>query len=103
MPPWLYAVARYVYPLPALVTLLPTVLLVLALMNGASGAVLASAWVAQGVTALFWIGVYTYSGLSPVWALTYPLGAVVFGWILGEAAWRGDKVQWKGRSYVSKS
>jgi chlorobactene glucosyltransferase len=103
LPPLIYAVARYVYPLPALVTLLPTVLLVLALLNGASGAVLASAWVAQGVTALFWIGVYTYSGLSIVWALTYPLGAVVFGWILGEAAWRGDKVQWKGRSYVSKS
>lgn len=103
MPPWLYAVARYVYPLPAVVTLLPTVLVVLALLNDASAPVLTAAWIAQGVTALFWVGVYSFSGLSPLWALSYPLGAAVFGWILGEAAWRGDKVEWKGRRYVSKS
>jgi chlorobactene glucosyltransferase len=103
MPPWLHAVARYVYPLPALMTLLPTVLLVAALAGGAGGGVLAAAAIAQGVTALFWLGIYRYTQLSSVWALSYPLAAIVFGWILGEAAWRGSAVTWKGRAYESRS
>jgi chlorobactene glucosyltransferase len=94
---------RFVYPMPAIVALLPTIALVSALATGASGAVVTAAAIAQGVTLAFWIGVYTFSHLSPMWALSYPLAAVVFGWILGEAAWRGGQVEWKGRQYVSKS
>jgi len=99
----LQPVYRVIYPLPAIVALLPTMFLANALLSGASPVVVTALWIAQAVTMLFWIGVYSFSGLSAVWALTYPLAAIVFGWILGEAAWKGDKVEWKGRQYVSKS
>ena len=52
---------------------------------------------------LFWIGAFLYARLNPLWALSYPLGAVVFAWILAEAAWNGSRVSWKGRAYVSRS
>jgi chlorobactene glucosyltransferase len=94
---------RVIFPLPALVALLPTVVLNAVLVGGAAPSVVTAAWIAQAVTMLYWIGVYTFSRLAPWWALTYPLAAVVFAWMLGEAAWRGARVEWKGRQYVSKS
>jgi chlorobactene glucosyltransferase len=94
---------RVIFPLPALVALLPTAVLLAVLVGDASPSIVTAAWVAQGVTLLFWIGVYTFSHLAPWWALTYPLAAMVFAWMLGEAAWRGARVEWKGRHYVSKS
>lgn len=97
------ALLRVLFPLPPLVPLLPLVVLALgglgvwgdwALWFGAT-ATLASAG--------FWMGVYGYARISPLWGLSYPLAAVTFSSICAGAAWRGNRVEWKGRGYHSES
>jgi len=92
----------FVLPLAALLPIVP----VIAFLLGWSGllgteAIWFAAVTAPG-TLLFWMGIYAFSRTSPFWALLHPLGAVVFGWICAEAAWRGSHVTWKGRAYVSR-
>jgi len=96
-------VYRLVYPLPALVALVPTVALILGLSGLAGASTLWFGIVAGTANLLFWFGVYSFSRLHPLWALTHPLAALVFAWILAEAAWKGSRVEWKGRAYVSRS
>lgn len=93
----------FVFPLPALVALVPTVAFVLGATGLAGPGTLLFGTAAGSVNLLFWIGVYVFSRLNPLWALLHPLGAVVFAWILAESAWKGSRVEWKGRAYVSKS
>ena len=57
--------------------------------------------IAGTVNLLFWIGVSVFSGLNPLWGLTHPLASVVFSGICAEAAWKGSRVEWKGRRYES--
>jgi hypothetical protein len=47
--------------------------------------------------------VYRAAGIPAWWGFGFPLAAVVFAWICAEAAWRGSRVEWKGRRYVSRS
>jgi chlorobactene glucosyltransferase len=98
-----WAVIRVVYPVPALVVLVPTVALILGLSGLAGANVLWFGVIVGSANLLFWVGVYRFSELPAYWALTHPLAALVFGWILAEAAWRGSRVEWKGRAYVSRS
>ncbi|MBX3131979.1 MAG: hypothetical protein KF689_01160 [Gemmatimonadaceae bacterium] len=58
---------------------------------------------AGAFTFVYYAGVYAFSRLNPLWGLLYPLAAVTFSWICAEAAWRGSRVEWKGRGYVSRS
>jgi hypothetical protein len=37
--------------------------------------------------------------MSPLWALTFPLGASVLLYIFVRALARGSRVEWKGREY----
>jgi hypothetical protein len=38
----------------------------------------------------------------PFWyAFLHPLGAAIATWIFLKAAWQGDKVTWKARSYTA--
>ena len=91
----------FIFPVPALVPLVP-----LAVLGLASAGVLgAGAWWFGAITStanlLFWSGIYSFSGLNPLWALLQPVGSLVFAGICTEAAWRGSRVEWKGREYVS--
>lgn len=92
----------WVFPLPALLPLLPLVCLWLGLEGVWGGGALLFGAITAPATLLYYAGSYGYSRLNPLWALTYPLASLVFGWICLEAAWRGSKVQWKGRVYVSR-
>lgn len=92
----------WIFPLPALVPLLPNILLALGLTGVLGESALLFGAVTAPVTLLYYAGVYAYARLNPLWALTYPLAAVTFSWICAEAAWRGSKVEWKGRGYVSR-
>lgn len=92
----------WIFPLPALVPLLPLLLLALGLGGALGEGALVFGLIAAPVTLLFYAGVYAYARLNPLWALLYPLAAVTFSWICAEAAWRGSKVEWKGRGYVSR-
>jgi len=101
--PFSRRILPFIFPLPALVPLVLTVALALALAGVLGPGALLFGSFAGGVNLLFWIGVYGYSRLNPLWGLLHPLAAIVFAWILAEAAWRGSRVSWKGRDYVSRS
>lgn len=93
----------FVLPLPPLVPAVPLLAFVLASL----GVLGAGAWwfgvIALASNLLFWGGVYAFSRQNPLWALLHPLGAITFSAICVEAAWKGSRVEWKGRRYESRS
>ncbi|MBL8996587.1 MAG: glycosyltransferase [Gemmatimonadetes bacterium] len=100
--PVLQRLLPFIYPLFAVPPMLPAVAFLLG-WSGllGEGAIWFAAVTAPGHLA-FWMGVYAYSRISPLWAVLHPLGALVFGWIFAESAWRGSRVEWKGREYLSQ-
>lgn len=92
----------FIFPLPAFVALIPTVTLVLGLTGAAGPGTLFFGVVSSVTSMTFWVGAFLYARLNPLWSLTHPLAALVFAWILAEAAWNGSRVSWKGRAYVSR-
>jgi len=93
----------FIFPLPGLVPLIPLVFLLLGALDVLGPGALLFGSVATVATLLFWMGVYAYSRLNPLWAFCFPLAAIVFSAISAEAAWRGNRVSWKGRAYQSRS
>jgi len=93
----------FFFPLPALVPLIPPTLLLLGALGVLGPGAMLFGSVATAATLLFWMGVYAYARLNPLWAFCFPLAAVVFAAISAEAAWRGNWVSWKGRAYQSRS
>jgi chlorobactene glucosyltransferase len=93
----------FIFPLPALVALVPTVAFALGAAGLGGPGMLWFGILAGSANLLFWIGVYAFSKLNPLWALLHPLAALVVAWILAESAWRGSRVAWKGRQYLSRS
>jgi chlorobactene glucosyltransferase len=96
---------RAVYPVLLLalpiVGLAPPIVLLIA----ATGA-LASAWLVWSasvvaVSLLFWAAIYRFMGESVFYALLYPLGLVMLFYIALGAVTRGQRVQWKDRTYMS--
>ena len=93
--------------------LLPVLLIVVPMMNFAPAAtLLASAIVSVPATVVLWARVCTIAlagwwaflytrafRLSPLYALTLPLGAVMVLFIVARATVRGRGVEWKGRRY----
>ena len=97
--------ARALHPLlllaaPAFLLLPPAVLLLAALGVGDRASHLAAA-IAAGLTLAWWALVYAVIGLSPLYALAYPLGSAVLLYIMVAAIARGPRVAWKGREYVT--
>ncbi len=92
----------WIFPLPALVPALPVLCLVLGALGLWSEGALVFGLIAGAANLVFYAGVYGFARLNPLWALLHPLAAVTFSWICAEAAWRGSKVEWKGRGYVSR-
>lgn len=58
-------------------------------------------WIALGATVLFWAAVYVRIKLSPLWALAFPAGALLYAVIALQAIARGQRVEWRGREYRS--
>ena len=60
-----------------------------------------AAWAGVAAAAMlgYWAVGYHKLRLSPLYALAYPLGALVLLWIVVGAVARGTRVQWKGRRY----
>ena len=100
-------VGRALFPLalvvPALLMLAPPLVLLLALLGGAFGAT-ATLWaaIATAASLAWWIFVYAWLGLSPLWAALYPLGATMMLWIMLRGIARGRRVAWKGREYLAR-
>jgi multidrug transporter EmrE-like cation transporter len=54
-----------------------------------------------GVSLLFWAAIYRFMGESVAYALLYPLGLATLFYIAVGAVFRGQRVEWKDRTYVS--
>ena len=98
-------VGRVLFPLlllfPPVLSLLPPLLVLLGLAGLTDAFTLQWAGVATLLLAGWWALVYRRLGQPVGWALTYPLGAAVFGYIVVGAIARGSRVEWKGRAYRS--
>jgi len=89
--------------LPPLLELLPPLALLLAGLGVPTGST-AMAWaiISTVATLLWWIVVYATVRENPLYALAYPLGALVLLYIFFTAVIRGRRVSWKGRTYISQ-
>jgi chlorobactene glucosyltransferase len=92
---------------PALLLAMPIVGLAppIALLLAAIGA-LPAAWLVWSasvvaVSVLFWAAIYRFMGQSVVYSLLYPLGLATLLYIAIGAVFRGQRVEWKDRTYVS--
>ena len=100
------ALGRAIFPalllLPPLYWLFPPVALALALAGVGGPLLLAAGAIGTAASLLWWSLVYLAIGESPLYALAYPLGALVMLGISIQAIARGSRVSWKGRAYVSR-
>jgi chlorobactene glucosyltransferase len=96
---------RSVYPAMLLaipiIGLAPPVSLLLAAVGVLSGAWLVWSATVVGVSLLFWAAIYRFMGESVAYALLYPLGLATLLYIAVGAVFRGRRVEWKDRTYVS--
>lgn len=96
------ALLPFSFPFAPLFPLVPLVIAVLAWLGVLGEEALFFGAVTGAASALFWMGAYAYARLNPLWGLLYPLASIVLSFIFGEAAWRGSRVAWKGRDYISE-
>ncbi len=98
----LQEVFRVLGPLAPLWEVAPAVAMVLALVGAVSAA--AGVWgaITYAIGALFWI-VVRRAFRAPAWyALLHPVAAGIVAAMLARASWRGSRVEWKGREYLSE-
>jgi chlorobactene glucosyltransferase len=96
------AVLRVLAPLLPLWEIVPVVAIVLTLTGVAPAAVGAWGAIAYAIGTVFWIVLRRAFG-APVWyAPLHPVAASVLAAIMARASWRGSRVEWKGREYVSQ-
>ena len=99
-------IGRTIFPLvlllPPLMQLLPLLVLILSPLGHATPGIMLWATIATVATLLWWIVVYVTIGENPLYALVYPLGALVLLYIFVTAVIRGRRVTWKGRTYLSE-
>jgi hypothetical protein len=89
--------------LPWLMMLAPPLALAASTLGWASAAVTQWAAIATTSLLLWWVGVYVRAlRLSPLYALAFPLGAIVMLYVVSRAVARGRRVRWKGRDYLSR-
>ena len=89
--------------MPPLLEILPPLALTLTVLGvGSAGAVMLWALISSAATLLWWTVVYTTIDENPLYALVYPLGALVLLYIFFTAVIRGRRVSWKGRTYISQ-
>ncbi|MEP6618567.1 MAG: glycosyltransferase family 2 protein [bacterium] len=96
---------RLLYPValvsPALLGVVPPVLVALSFMGVVNAGLLQWAEIVSVANLFWWFAVYMVFGASPLYALLYPLGASVLLYITGRSVVRGRHVEWKGRTYVA--
>jgi len=88
--------------LPPMLELLPPLALVLSLFVASSATLVLWALISTAATLAWWLVVYGTVRESPLYALAYPLGALVMLYIFFTAVIRGRRVSWKGRTYLSQ-
>jgi chlorobactene glucosyltransferase len=96
------AALRLVFPLPALWEIVPAAVAIAALFGLVSPA--AGVWgaICYGVSALYWAVIHFMMKAPVPLALLHPVAAVAMFGIFTRAAWKGERVEWKGRAYISR-
>ena len=97
------AFGRAIYPLllvtPGLLGVVPPIVLALGLLGVVGAGALTWAAIATSANLVWWLLVYLWLRLSPVYALLHPLGAAMVLYIALGAIARGRRVRWKERDY----
>lgn len=97
------AVGRAMYPLllvtPGLFGLVPPIMLALGVLGVVGHGTLGWASIALAANLVWWLLVYAWLRLSPLYAVLHPLGAAVVLWIAVWSIVRGRRVRWKEREY----
>lgn len=89
--------------LPPLMELVPLLALLFAVLGMPTGAgLLLWATISTAATLVWWLVVYITVKENPLYALAYPLGALILLYIFITAVIRGRRVSWKGRTYISR-
>lgn len=103
LPGWLLVAATAALTLGFWVV--PPVWLALGLARGGDPTTGALLWaaLATGAGLLLWAGAMWRARLSPLWGLSYPLGALLLAFIVLRSGLRGDRIEWKGRVYGESS
>ncbi|MDB4893728.1 MAG: glycosyl transferase family 2 [Gemmatimonadetes bacterium] len=98
------AVGRMLYPVmmlvPSLSVLVPPLLLVLSLLGLFGSGVLVWSALVTSANLIWWIVIYAFLDLSPMYALLHPFGGAMLLYISLRAIVRGRNVRWKDRDYV---
>jgi hypothetical protein len=81
---------------------LPALILIASLFVAVPHAVVLFAWITQISLWIWWCALYVMMKQSPVYALLAPIGAAMTFYIFVRAMTRGQRVTWKGRTYVSR-
>src|SRR4029079_11792832 len=111
-----FAVCRYSMPMGVFVRilfplslisaplfgLLPSVLLLTNVFVALPSAVILFAWITQIALWLWWLGIYVKLRQSPIYAIIFPIGSTMTLYIFLRAMLRGQRVTWKGRTYLSR-
>jgi len=97
------ALGRAIFPLllvtPGLLGVVPPIVLALGLLGVVGSGALTWAAIATAANLVWWLLVYGWLRLSPVYALLHPLGAAMVLYIAVGAIARGRRVRWKERDY----
>lgn len=100
--PLIRGAVRVAAPLVPLWEIVPFLAMVLALAGLAPVAFGLWGAVAYGLNTLYWAIMHLAFRASVLYAPMNPLAACVLCALFANASWRGDRVEWKGRSYVSR-
>lgn len=100
------SIGQILFPLSLLsapmFALLPLALLLTSVVVALPSAVILFAWITQIALWLWWVGIYVKLRQSPVYAVIFPIGAATTLYIFLRAMLRGQRVTWKGRTYLSR-
>jgi len=86
---------------PALGGLVPPILLALSIGGVLGHGILVWSAIVTGANLIWWLSVYAWLGLSPVYALLHPLGSAMVLYIALRSIGRGNRVRWKEREYIA--
>ena len=100
--PWGIRLLRILFPLPPLWEIVAPVAGLLALCGAVPVTVGWWALTAYVFTSLGWIPPYAQAKQSLWYIWLNPLASAVMFWIFASASWRGQRVEWKGRQYISR-
>jgi chlorobactene glucosyltransferase len=96
------AIVRAITPLPPLGHVIPFVLGAAASVGLLPLSVLWWALTCYLAWVAFWAAVYIEHDVPLWYSLLHPVANVIMFVLVAGAAWRGTKVEWKGRQYISR-